>query len=223
MTSSAAPASARQTKRPRRTSEEVRARLLDAARELFVEQSYDATSTKQIALKAGVAEKVLFGNFSSKAGIFDAAFTEPFADLADEYVAEWQTDAETPAEERIAGFVASLFDLAHRNRTILRAVLTRQVADDDSTPEIIAHVARAIHSLKRVDQAPVPGVDLDAAILAVAGMIFGVVLLDDMLTPPGRRRPSRERLQREMTDLILHGVLHRPVGEETGGQASTSG
>ena len=213
MTHTGLPESAIPAKRSRRSSEEVRARLLEAARDLFLAQGYDATSTKQIAVEAEVAEKVLFSNFASKAGIFDAAFTEPFAQLADAYVAEWQGEATTPVEDRIVRFVASLYRLAHQNRTILRAVITRQIAEGrGSSPEIIAHVARAIHSLQRVEQADFPGVDQEAATVAVAGMVFGVVLLDDMLTPPGRRRPSRERLQAEMASLILHGVLYRPTG-----------
>jgi len=198
-------------RRQRRSTEEVRARLLEAARELFLSLGYEATYTKDIAAKAGVAEKVLYSNFTSKAGIFDAAFTEPFAQLTDRYIAEWQAnDAATTTEERIGGFVTSLFELAHRNRAVLRSVLGRQTTDGrDGGPGIIHHVARAIDSLKRIDQAPVPGVDQDAARIAVAGMVFGVVLLDDMLTPPGQRRPGRKRLETEMTNLVLHGVLHR--------------
>jgi AcrR family transcriptional regulator len=189
----------------------VRARLLEAARELFLAHGYEATYTKDIAAKAGVAEKVLYSNFTAKAGIFDAAFTEPFAQLTDRYIAEWQdNDAATTTEERIGGFVTGLFELAHRHRAILRSVLARQTADGrDTGSDIIHHVARAIHSLKRIDQPQLPGVDQDAALIAVGGMVFGVVLLDDMLTPPGRRRPSRQRLQTEMTNLILDGVLHR--------------
>lgn len=197
-------------KRPRRSTKEVRTRLVEAARELFLAQGYEATYTKDIAAKAVVAEKVLYANFTSKAGIFDAAFTEPFAQLADRYIAQWQDNDASTTEERIDGFVTGLFELAHRNRAVLRSVLGRQTSDGgDTGPKIIHHVARAIHSLNRIDQAQLAGVDQDAARIAVAGMVFGVVLLDDMLTPPGKRRPSRQRLQTEMTSLILHGVLDR--------------
>jgi AcrR family transcriptional regulator len=209
VTSTGPTGSASAGRRPRRSTEEVRARLLEAARDLFLVHGYEATYTKDIAAKAGVAEKVLYGNFASKAGIFDAAFTEPFAQLTDRYIAEWRDDdPATTTEQRIGGFVTGLFELAHRNRAILRSVLARRTTNGrDAGPDIIHHVARAIHSLRRIDQAQLPGVDQDAALIAVAGMVFGVVLLDDMLTPPGRRRPSRQRLQAEMTNLILHGVL----------------
>src|SRR5919198_2111680 len=117
------------TKRQRRSTEEVRKRLLDAARELFLAHGYEQTYTKDIAQKAGVAEKVLFGNYATKAGIFDAAFITPFAELADRYIAAWQRDAVDTGtvEERIASFVSGLYELAHKNRAILRAVLARQI------------------------------------------------------------------------------------------------
>jgi AcrR family transcriptional regulator len=203
--------SAEPAKRLRRTTEEVRARLLHAARELFVADGYDATSTRRIATTAGVAEKVLFSNFTSKAGIFDAAFIEPFSELADRYVAEWDTNASTSTvEQRIGSFVSGLYDLAHQNRTVLRAALGRQAAGGaDAHSEIVKHLARTIQSLMRIEQQTLPDVDQNAALIAVSGMVFGVVLLDDMLTPAGQRRPSRKRLETEMTGLILHGVLHR--------------
>jgi AcrR family transcriptional regulator len=200
------------TKRQRRSSEEVRERLLEAARELFLANGYEQTFTKEIAARAGVAEKVLFGNYATKAGIFDAAFIAPFAELADRYIAAWQRDAAatTTVEERIASFVSGLYELAHKNRAILRAVLVRQVAGGpDAHSEIISHIARTIDSLAAIEQHDITGVDQDAATIAVAGMVFGVALLDDMLTVSGRRRPSRKRLENEMTDLVLYGVLHR--------------
>jgi AcrR family transcriptional regulator len=207
------PASA---KRQRRTTEEVRKRLLDAARELFLADGYDAISTRRIAAKAGVAEKVLFGNFASKAGIFDAAFVEPFAELADRYIAEWRDPGASTSEARISNFVSRLYDLAHQNRTVLRAALARQAGNgSDAHSEIVHHLARTIQSLMGIEDQQLPNVDQNAAVIATSGMIFGVVLLDDMLTPPGTRRPSRKRLEAEITGLILHGVLHRDGATES--------
>jgi AcrR family transcriptional regulator len=198
------------SRRPRRSTEEVRERLLDAAQQLFRADGYDATATKRIAERAGVAEKVLFGNFGSKAGIFDAAFVEPFSELADRYVAEWDKDASSTVEERISNFISGLYGLAHKNHTVLRAALARQAGNgSDAHSEILRHLARTIQSLMRIEQQTLPGVDQNSALIAVAGMVFGVVLLHDMLRPPRQRRPTRKRLETEMTGLILHGVLHR--------------
>ena len=53
----------------RRDPQEKKARLLSAARELFISQGFEKTTTKQIADKSGVSEGILFHQFDSKAGL----------------------------------------------------------------------------------------------------------------------------------------------------------
>ena len=50
--------------------------LLEAARMLFVERGFDATSTQLIAKQAGVSEGILFHHFGSKRGLFEALVEE---------------------------------------------------------------------------------------------------------------------------------------------------
>jgi len=47
-------------------------KLLDAARELFGEQGYDATSIAEIGVRAGIAKSVLYHHFGSKAALYQA-------------------------------------------------------------------------------------------------------------------------------------------------------
>ncbi|HTT64996.1 MAG TPA: helix-turn-helix domain-containing protein [Bryobacteraceae bacterium] len=54
--------------------------LLDAARRVFVEQGFTA-STKEIARRAGVSEGVLFQRFQTKEDLFFAAMIPPPADV----------------------------------------------------------------------------------------------------------------------------------------------
>ena len=63
----------------RRDPEEKRERLLAAARQLFIAQGFDKTTTKQIASTSGVSEGILFHQFGSKVGVLKAliyAFAE---------------------------------------------------------------------------------------------------------------------------------------------------
>ena len=70
---------AKATRRPRG---EPRRLLLDAARDLFARQDYRATTTREIAQAAGVAEHLLFRHFGSKAALFREALVVPFSDLS---------------------------------------------------------------------------------------------------------------------------------------------
>ena len=62
----------------RRDPEEKRERLLKAARELFVANGFEKTTTKQIVERSGVSEGILYHQFGSKFGIF-RALTEAYA------------------------------------------------------------------------------------------------------------------------------------------------
>jgi AcrR family transcriptional regulator len=79
----AAPARAEEPRRGRRAArgpgkrerrrQETRARIVDAAADLFAERGFDAVSVMEIAQRAGVVEKTVFNHFPVKEGlVFDA-------------------------------------------------------------------------------------------------------------------------------------------------------
>lgn len=208
-------ASSETPSRTRRPSEEVRSLLLEAARELFLERGYDATTTMEIALKAGVSERLLFSNFGSKAELFDIAITAPFAQVIADYVASWEREApELTPETRIDAFVENVFDLAERNRGILRSALARAGSRPDRPERLLLdHLATMVQSMREISDTvrDTRGyrIDSPATIAAATAMVFGMALLDDLLFPAGGERPDRRRLTTEMTQMILHGVMHR--------------
>jgi len=199
-------------RRARRSSAEIRARLLDAARELFAEKGYEATTVRDISTRSGVAQQQLFQNFGSKEGIFDAAFVTPLADLVNRYIASFNNAREnSTVSERVATFVNGLYDLASENRhVLLTAIGRRSLAADPAAnaSDLLDHIARTLREIELITEPP-PGLDVPAAIVTTAGMVFGAVLLQDMLYPAGTPPLDRERLTHEMITTILHGALHR--------------
>jgi AcrR family transcriptional regulator len=198
---------------PRRGTQEVRSLLLAAASELFAAKGFDATTTKEICAVSGVSEPVLFSNFGSKAGLFDAAMVAPFADLVERYEASWRQQALT-TEARVEGFVRDLFDLAQQNKVLLlSSMLRRNINGRDPDGDILDHVADAFQAMQKAPELQEPagnyGIDTTVSIAASAGMVIGVAILDDMLFSTGARRPGHKRLIAELTSMILHGVTHR--------------
>ena len=63
-----------------------RARVLKAARELFVEQGYYSTSMSQIAQKSGVTQSMIHYYYDTKQGLFEAVIGEAFQPLFRERV-----------------------------------------------------------------------------------------------------------------------------------------
>ena len=199
-------------RRARRSTEEIRTRLLDAARELFAEKGYEATTVRDISARSEVAQQQLFQNFGSKEGIFTAAFLAPLGTIVERYVTDFtSTDPDSTIRERVTLLVNSLYDLADENRDILLTAICRRsrAAEQDGTSsELLDHIARTLHEMEVITELP-PGTDLPAAIVTTASMVFGAVLLEDMIYPSGAPRLHRERLTAEMINTLLHGALHR--------------
>jgi AcrR family transcriptional regulator len=67
------PAAGRATGKRELKRQETRARIVDAASDLFAERGFDAVSVVEIARRAGVVEKTVFNHFPVKEGlVFDA-------------------------------------------------------------------------------------------------------------------------------------------------------
>lgn len=194
----------------RRPTAEIRGLILRAAREKFLADGYEGTTTKEIADRAGVNERLLFTNFGSKPGLFDAALVGPISEVITQYL-EVKHAEDVPVEERLRVFIEGLYNIARDNRIVLRSLLgnTAGGGQDGPASELFEHIGRTLHrTLERNRVSDYPEVDSPAAMVDLAGMVFGVALLDDLLIPRGTRRPSRARLLAEMNKMAAFRLLH---------------
>ena len=83
----------------RREPARKRERLLEAARSLFAERGYAATTTAQLAREAGVAEGTVFHHFASKRALLEAVAGEYGRGLAERMFAGVDATASEPAAE----------------------------------------------------------------------------------------------------------------------------
>jgi AcrR family transcriptional regulator len=201
-------------RRRRRPSDEVRTLLLSAARELFVENGYEGTTTIEICARAGVSERLLFSNFGTKAELFEAAVVGPFSEVIAEYVASWAREStDLDARRRIGIFAEGLLDLGTRNRALLLSALSRRrnrSAAEASMLDALARLFQGMEGLAELER-ELEGfrVDPPVTIAAAAAMVLGYALLDELLFPAGTRRPGRDRVAAELTEMILYGVSDR--------------
>jgi AcrR family transcriptional regulator len=70
------PAPPRRGRPPHPAGRPTRARILDAALDLFARQGFAATSTRQIARAVGLSESGLYAHFPSKRAVYDALLAE---------------------------------------------------------------------------------------------------------------------------------------------------
>ena len=110
----------------RRDPKDKRERLLKAARELFVANGFEKTTTKQIVQRSGVSEGILYHQFGSKFGIF-RVLTEAYAREA---IAEFAPRDRGPL--RAEQIIRNLIAFADRDRRFFALV-------DSSTPLLQEH------------------------------------------------------------------------------------
>ena len=108
-----------------RNPEEKGRLLLAAARSLFIEQGFDATTTRQIADRSGVSQGILYHQFESKVGLLAELardFSESGAtELLPEHI---NLDAIEPMVRKVIAFIDSdraLFGLLRDNEVLLSA------------------------------------------------------------------------------------------------------
>jgi hypothetical protein len=111
-------------------------------------------------------------------------------------------------------FVRGLFELAETNRAILRSAIGgAQTGADGPQEELLRRWASTLQSWQGIaatvkDESSLT-IDPPASIAAAAAMVFGMVLLDDLLFPSEEEKPSRDRRIAAMSEMAIHGLLYR--------------
>jgi AcrR family transcriptional regulator len=188
----------------------VRARVLDAAVELFAQQGYDGTSVAQVVAAAGVAKGGFYHHFASK----EALLYEVYGDLItrqlaamDEIVARGAPPAET-LRELITDLVASTAASARPALVFWREM---HKLGDERTEQYRRERRRYHDTVRRlVRDAQANGeFTRSASADTVAFTIFGVVNeLPLWYRPTGRKRPAQ--LAAEIADFVLAALAVRP-------------
>ena len=202
-------------KATRRRRGEPRRLLLAAARDLFASKDYRSTTTRELAEHAGVAEHLLFRNFGSKAALFREALVAPFLDLVSSFEATWSTiQPETAVEEEVAAeFLGSLYDLFVENRGLVMTLLVADALTDEELDESgIGEIGDALAVLGRIasegfEIRDLPSQEHELVARSTVAMVAGMAAFGTTFF--GGRPPSREAIVQELTQMSLHGFLHR--------------
>jgi TetR/AcrR family transcriptional regulator, repressor of fatR-cypB operon len=102
-----------------------RQKLLRAALELFTTVGFRATTTPEIAARAGVAEGTIYRHFSSKEDLLLAAYREA-QDWGLELVRGQDVDKTLPPRERLLAVARRLVSAAERDPAMTRMLLRRR-------------------------------------------------------------------------------------------------
>ncbi|MEV0074433.1 helix-turn-helix domain-containing protein [Amycolatopsis sp. NPDC050768] len=208
-----------------RKARETRMRMLDAARDLFLERGYGATALQEVADRAGVAVQTIYFTFGTKrvllkelADVAIAGDQEPVATMD----RPWFCDAlaaETAADQlrlHVRGTRGILDRVAPILEMLRAAALADpQIAalwDGEADPRFTVHAAAARSLVTK------PGIRAGSDAGYVADVLFGLLSPELYLVLVRDRGWSPESWERWAFDT-LSGQLCAPLRPDSSGRA----
>jgi AcrR family transcriptional regulator len=206
-------------KTTRRKGSEVRALILESARDLFATHGYHKTTSRDIAAAAGVSERLIYFHFTSKSNLFQQAVVAPLTSFMDAFIEEWRSYADAPQDLEVVArrWIGGMYDLLRQHRQLVLALLMADAYESDVASSLSGKESpiAAIHTLteeimsteyaKRGHVAP----DLRLTVRLPFGVLLATAVFDGPVLAGMGRRPSRDTIVEEMVSLVIYGANGR--------------
>ncbi|QKH04687.1 TetR/AcrR family transcriptional regulator (plasmid) [Bacillus cereus] len=124
---------------------DTRKRLLDAARDIFSEKGYDASTVRAISDRAGVREITLFRHFESKERLFSEVITENLKKLSPEQILPEYYCAKLSGDlrETLHLLAKNYLSFCRENIPIMRIGM-REASQNDEFASFISEIPRKL-------------------------------------------------------------------------------
>ncbi len=189
-----------------------KARILDAAAQVFSEKGFERATTREIAELADVGEGTVFNYFGSKNGLL-LTLALNTAEEVSQTIAAASTEG---IEDFMARVMADHFRRTRAN-PLLTVLLHEARLDEELRQQFVDRIAfRIARELEqRLRELSAQGVlrPANAAVIARAliGVMLGFGLLFETDNDPAIEALSPEELAAELTSLFLDGLRPRPA------------
>lgn len=199
-----------------RERQEKRTRILDAARELFLERGVEAVTLREVAQKIEYSTTAIYVQFADKAALVEAMVNEDFAKFASglEAVAKIADPV-----DRLGALQDAYIDFAlkmprHYQLLFLTPAQPHHSKLEATSPAGIEGyrvLRETVDECIRTDRFREGLTDADAVAQVIWGTVHGLVSL---LIVQGHHAPFHWRtpavLDRTLLDITMHGVLREP-------------
>ena len=179
---------------------DTRARLIEAARTLFQERGYDATSVRAIAGAAGVDAAMINHYFGGKEGLFQEAMDLPVSPAKTfRAVLDGITPASIPA--RIAAHYVEVWEGADSGPAMI-ALLRRAISDPDQVQVLRSRMTEGLLlPIAEVLSSDHPD-DAQLRVAVIVSQLFGMMVARHIL-----RLPPLADLSVEQMRLVIEQVI----------------
>ncbi len=200
---------------PKEKDEGRRKQILDAAQKVFAKKGFHGASIKDLAKAAGVSPGLLYWYFKDKTALFASLLNErieeSFGSLGE------QISFDLPPKEflpQFGRFYVELFD-----RPMSAALFKMVVANAQTLPAAVRQVqrglvTRVLETLQgyfdhQVALGRMRPCDTEMVTRTYIGSLVAFLLLRHVLQDPRGQELSIEALVDGVSDVVLHGVLHK--------------
>jgi AcrR family transcriptional regulator len=201
---------------PMRDGDATRARLVDAAAQVFSERGYDGAGVQEIARRAGLTTGAIYGRFAGKAELLREAIESRSTDELDELFNQHRFEGHVSDVIRVAGahLVERCDEAAHTgNALLLEAFVAARrdpeirIAVKDLLEERAARLADIVEAAKS-DGSIDPDVDTDAAVRFCHAVGLGFLLYDALELDLPLPQPWEQLITR-----LVHALAATPKGD----------
>ncbi len=205
-----AKAAAKPVRRKRRAPEEIRERLIHAAREEFKRCGFVGATTAAISRRADVTEAQLFRHFDSKADLFREAVFGPLNEHFSDFNARHMSGVfETESVHDQAGiYIAELQQFIDEHSKLLLSLIVSQIFTSGSLQVGEIESLRnyfergAAMMSKRVNKNP--QVDPKLLVRVSFAAVLGCVMFKDWIFPAGVA--SDDEIRKAIIDFVIDGI-----------------
>jgi len=202
--------------------ENIREKIKQAAAELFIARGFDGARMQEIADRAGANKAMIYYYFDSKEALFNAIFSEAFANLVQMFTPVFAAEAVDP-QEVIPQLVHLHLDFLGKHPEVPRMIL-REIHSGNPVVEKLLHsyFKRFGHQVQgfrdKLAEAVAAGrirpVDPLQTMWSLVALNLFIFALQPLLAAafPEVFKDSEQLLARReeaITDLLLYGLLPR--------------
>jgi AcrR family transcriptional regulator len=203
----------------RMTAPDRRRQIIDVALKLFSEKGFRGTTTKEIALAAGINEAIIFRHFATKSDLYAAIIDEKANSSYIQAVHNAFKEAvETGDDQKLFQSVAfNLLEFHENDDTAMRTLLYSALERHELAESIFRnHISKTHGQLAdyvktRMNEGVFRRVDPIIAVRGFIGMVISHILHKKFFQYEGQEilKITNRRLAESLTDIFLASMTNR--------------
>ncbi|MFS0674711.1 TetR/AcrR family transcriptional regulator [Ornithinibacillus sp. 179-J 7C1 HS] len=191
--------------------------ILEAATELFAEKGYAATSTSEIAKKAGVAEGTIFRHYKSKKDllltIVSPTLVKVISPLIKKDINKVLDTNHPTFQDFIRAMISNRIEFVKNNIHLLRIIVQELPFHEELKNQVIQHIGKDIfEKLREIvrhfqKKGQIRDMHPDTIIRIVGSSIFSYVIVSQVIFPDNDWDEEAE--VERIIDVLTNGIANK--------------